>query len=57
VDVTYDGAWVLATTDDYLMVVKASFSDEDGERARHRVWDHACRLKFNFNMMLGCSSC
>jgi hypothetical protein len=31
VDVTYDGAWVLATTDDYLMVVKASFSDEDGE--------------------------
>jgi hypothetical protein len=31
VDVTYDGAWVLATTADYLMVVKASFSDEDGE--------------------------
>ncbi|KAF6261436.1 VID27 cytoplasmic protein-domain-containing protein [Scenedesmus sp. NREL 46B-D3] len=31
VDVTYDGAWVLATTDDYLMVVKASFSDEDGK--------------------------
>jgi hypothetical protein len=34
VDVTYDGAWVLATTDDYLMVVKASFSDEDGEGMR-----------------------
>jgi hypothetical protein len=31
IDVTYDGSWVLATTDDYLMVVKASFSDEDGE--------------------------
>jgi hypothetical protein len=31
VDVTYDGRWILATTDDYLMVVKASF-DDDGER-------------------------
>lgn len=31
VDVTYDGSWVLATTDDYLMVVKAAFSDEDGK--------------------------
>eukprot|EP00775_Hariotina_reticulata_P006643 gene6643-6868_t len=34
VDVTFDGRWVLATTDDYLMVVKASFEDdgEDGEQ-------------------------
>ena len=31
VDVTYDGRWILATTDDYLMVVKASF-DDDGEQ-------------------------
>jgi hypothetical protein len=30
VDVTFDGRWILATTDDYLMVVKASFND-DGE--------------------------
>lgn len=28
VDVTYDGNWVLATTDDYLMVVKTSFEDD-----------------------------
>lgn len=27
VDVTYDGNWVLATTDDYLMVVKTSYTD------------------------------
>lgn len=33
VDVTYDGNWVLATTDDYLMVVKTSFED-DGEPPR-----------------------
>jgi hypothetical protein len=25
VDVTYDGKWVLATTDDYLMVVKTTY--------------------------------
>lgn len=30
IDVTYDGNWILATTDDYLMVVKASF-EHDGE--------------------------
>jgi hypothetical protein len=30
VDVTYDGRWVLATTDDYLMVVKAAFVDQAG---------------------------
>lgn len=31
VDVTYDGRWVLATTDDYLMVVKAAFVDKGGK--------------------------
>jgi hypothetical protein len=31
VDVTYDGNWVLATTDDYLMVVKTSF-ESDGKQ-------------------------
>ena len=25
IDVTYDGGWVLATTDNYLMVINASF--------------------------------
>jgi hypothetical protein len=30
VDVTYDGRWILATTDDYLMVVKTCF-DDDGK--------------------------
>ena len=25
IDATYDGAWVLATTDKYLMVINASF--------------------------------
>jgi hypothetical protein len=30
VDVTFDGRWILATTDDYLMVVKASFNDDGG---------------------------
>lgn len=33
VDVTYDGRWILATTDDYLMVVKASFVDDGRERS------------------------
>lgn len=28
VDVTYDGNWILATTDDYLMVVKTSYEVE-----------------------------
>lgn len=37
VDVTYDGRWVLATTDDYLMVVKTCF-EEEGEGAS---WVHA----------------
>ena len=30
VDVTYDGRWVLATTDRYLMLVKASWADAGG---------------------------
>lgn len=30
VDVTYDGRWILATTDDYLMVVKAAFGGKTG---------------------------
>lgn len=33
VDVTYDGRWVLATTDDYLMVVKTCFEEEGRERS------------------------
>jgi hypothetical protein len=27
IDVTYDGRWVLATTDDYLLVVKTCWDD------------------------------
>jgi hypothetical protein len=27
VDVTYDGGYILATTDDYIMVVKTTFTD------------------------------
>jgi hypothetical protein len=27
VDVTYDGSYVLATTDDYIMVVKTTVTD------------------------------
>jgi len=30
VDVTYDGKWVLATTDSFLMLVKTSFRDDKG---------------------------
>ena len=30
VDVTYDGAYILATTDDYLMVVKTTYTDDSG---------------------------
>jgi len=30
VDVTYDGKWVLATTDKYVMVVKTTFRDKNG---------------------------
>ena len=30
VDVTYDGRWVLATTDRYLMLVKAAWADSSG---------------------------
>lgn len=33
VDVTYDGRWILATTDDYLMVVKTCFDDDGRERS------------------------
>ncbi len=31
VDVTYDARWILATTDDYLIVVKTTFDDGAGE--------------------------
>ena len=31
VDVSYDGKWVLATTDKYLMVVKTTFRDKSGK--------------------------
>ena len=31
VDVTYDGKWVLATTDKYLMIVKTTFKDKSGK--------------------------
>ena len=30
VDVTFDGKWVLATTDQYLMLVKTTFKDAKG---------------------------
>jgi len=33
VDVTYDGKWVLATTDKYVMVVKTTFRDKNGRYA------------------------
>ena len=33
VDVTYDGKWVLATTDKYVMVVKTMFRDKNGRYA------------------------
>jgi hypothetical protein len=45
VDVTYDGEWVLATTDDYLMVVKTTYQSA-GEH--HHIPAYvdatACRL-------------
>lgn len=28
IDITYDGKWVLATTDKYLMVVKTTFTTD-----------------------------
>jgi hypothetical protein len=31
VDVTYDGKWVLATTDTYLILICTSFKDKDGK--------------------------
>eukprot|EP00200_Dunaliella_tertiolecta_P009141 CAMPEP_0202380178 /NCGR_PEP_ID=MMETSP1127-20130417/27502_1 /ASSEMBLY_ACC=CAM_ASM_000462 /TAXON_ID=3047 /ORGANISM="Dunaliella tertiolecta, Strain CCMP1320" /LENGTH=600 /DNA_ID=CAMNT_0048978833 /DNA_START=71 /DNA_END=1873 /DNA_ORIENTATION=+ len=31
IDITYDGKWVLATTDKYLMVVKTTFTTDKGE--------------------------
>ena len=31
VDVTYDGKWVLATTDTYLMLISTVFKDKDGK--------------------------
>mmetsp|Transcript_1482 Transcript_1482/g.3251 ORF Transcript_1482/g.3251 Transcript_1482/m.3251 type:complete len:563 (-) Transcript_1482:307-1995(-) len=33
VDVTFDGKWVVATTDHYLMVVKTTFTTDKGEAA------------------------
>eukprot|EP00879_Flechtneria_rotunda_P026492 GHRR01028249.1.p1 GENE.GHRR01028249.1~~GHRR01028249.1.p1 ORF type:complete len:452 (+),score=188.52 GHRR01028249.1:1096-2451(+) len=33
VDVTYDGQWVLATTDDYLMVIKSTFGDDGQQKS------------------------
>ncbi|KAG2485820.1 hypothetical protein HYH03_015530 [Edaphochlamys debaryana] len=30
IDVTYDGKWVLATTDHYLMLVKTTYTDDKG---------------------------
>ena len=31
VDVTYDGKWVLATTDMYLILISTVFKDKDGK--------------------------
>ncbi|KAH7302214.1 hypothetical protein KP509_23G061000 [Ceratopteris richardii] len=31
VDVTYDGKWVLATTDSYMMLISTVFKDKDGK--------------------------
>ena len=31
VDVTYDGKWIVATTDHYLMVVKTTFTSDKGQ--------------------------
>jgi hypothetical protein len=31
VDVTYDGKWVLATTDTFLILISTSFKDKDGK--------------------------
>jgi hypothetical protein len=31
VDVTYDGKWVVATTDDYLLVIKTIFTNKRGQ--------------------------
>ncbi|GFR50260.1 hypothetical protein Agub_g12446 [Astrephomene gubernaculifera] len=33
IDVTYDGKWVLATTDQYLMLVKTTYVDDKGRQA------------------------
>ncbi|KXZ52553.1 hypothetical protein GPECTOR_9g597 [Gonium pectorale] len=33
IDVTYDGKWVLATTDHYLMLVKTTYTDDKGRPA------------------------
>ena len=34
IDVTYDGKWVLATTDKYLMLVRTSYEDDKVRLAR-----------------------
>lgn len=33
IDVTYDGKWVLATTDHYLMLVKTTYTNDKGQPA------------------------
>jgi hypothetical protein len=30
VDITFDSRWILATTDDYLLVIRADYEDEGG---------------------------
>lgn len=44
VDVTYDGKWILATTDTYLILICTLFTDKDGKtktgfcgRMGHRI--------------------
>ena len=42
VDATYDGAWVLATTDKYLMVINASFKARPGPGLPAALPLHIC---------------
>jgi hypothetical protein len=35
VDITFDSRWILATTDDYLLVIRADYEDDAGETLAH----------------------
>ena len=56
VDVTYDGKWVLATTDKYVMVVKTTFRDKSGRYA-FRQYASLQSFKWGCLQQLSCMLC